>query len=195
MTIHFYTLSAALLLILAIVAILYYVVFPVIGAFLFAKQLRPRKPKLEVPTTPQIGWWSHQKLLTIDRFEVNVLEGKLNLLNKSALLSYTITGTLAGENGWQPHIQRLHVAQRFSDGYQQIGQPSFSTDKMSDEAPHAIIDLTPIVSTKKQKNYTGKRIPFHFTNELPFTSFKWGENRIRFKCGMHWQDIVLHQSK
>ena len=41
----------------------------------------PRRPKLEIPVTYNISWWSNPKALTIDSLKIDIIESKLNLFN------------------------------------------------------------------------------------------------------------------
>ena len=66
----------------------------------------PRNPKMEVPITYNISWWSYQEDLTIENLEVNIIESKLNLFNSKSLISYTIKGKL---NHSALKVQRLLI--------------------------------------------------------------------------------------
>lgn len=57
----------------------------------------PRKPKLEIPVTYNIGWWSDQKALIVDSLQIDILESKLNLFNSKSLISYKVGGQLKYE--------------------------------------------------------------------------------------------------
>ena len=46
----------------------------------------PRKPKIEIPVTYNIGWWSYQDDLIIDSLKVEIVESELNLFNSKSLL-------------------------------------------------------------------------------------------------------------
>ena len=53
----------------------------------------PRNPRIEIPITYNIGWWSNQNGLTIENLEIEIVESKLNLFNSKSLISYKINGT------------------------------------------------------------------------------------------------------
>jgi hypothetical protein len=141
----------------------------------------PRKPKLEIPVTYNIGWWSDQKALTVDSLQVDIIESKLNLFNSKSLISYKVSGLLNYEGHWQPTISEVHISERIN----------LDTTIHCDR----IIEITPIIEDKENKNAKGGSDKFEFKNEHTITSNHWGINRIKFICGQKEQTIELRQSK
>lgn len=141
----------------------------------------PRKPKIEIPETYNIGWWSDQKALTVDSLQVDILESKLNLFNSKSLISYKVSGQLNYEGHWQPIIKEVHISERIN----------LDTTLRCDR----IIEITPVVEDKENKNSNGGSDKFEFRNEHTITSNHWGINRIKFICGQKEQIIELRQSK
>lgn len=143
--------------------------------------MEPRKPRLEIPVTYNIGWWSDQKALSVDSLQVDILESKLNLFNSKSLISYKISGHLNYEGHWQPIIEEVHISERIN----------LDTTLNCDR----IIEITPIIEDKENKNTNGGSDKFEFKNEHTITSSHWGINRIKIICGQKEQTIELRQSK
>lgn len=141
----------------------------------------PRKPKLELPVTYNIGWWSGQKALTVDSLHIDIIESKLNLFNSKSLISYRVSGKLNYEGHWQPIIEEVHISERLN----------LDTTLRCDR----IIEITPVIEDKENKNANGGSDKFEFRNEHTITSNHWGINRIKFICGQKEQIIELRQMK
>jgi len=164
----------------------------IISSFLFA-DLYPREPKNQIEVVNDIGWWANQKELRIVDFSVKVIESKLNLFNAFSLISYTIKGELKGNNNWRPFIGNVHASERFIRIYNRELHPYL--DKDTAKIPEAMIEITPVVRTKEDKNYKGESVMFQFTNELKLESFHFGNNWIRFQCDSLERDLILQQFK
>lgn len=134
-----------------------------------------RKPKLELPVTYNIGWWSGQKALTVDSLHIDIIESKLNLFNSKSLISYRVSGKLNYEGHWQPIIEEVHISERLN----------LDTTLRCDR----------IIEDKENKNANGGSDKFEFRNEHTITSNHWGINRIKFICGQKEQIIELRQMK
>ena len=141
----------------------------------------PRRPKFELPITYSIGWWSNQKSLSIDSLQIEIVESKLNLFNSKSLISYKVSGQLTFEGHWQPIIKEVHISERIN----------VDTTLRCDR----IIEITPIVTSKENKNINGGSDKFEFRNEHTITSNHWGINVIKFICGQKEQTIELRQTK
>ena len=141
----------------------------------------PRRPKKQIETTYEIGWWAHQRDLSVAQFSVNIIDSRLNLFNNKSLLSYTIGGTLTGTKSWKPYLNKIHLSERYVN---------FGTDSVQ-----GIIEITPVISVKENNAYEGEALPFHVTNELIIESSSWGKNKFLFKCVDHETDIELTQRK
>ena len=141
----------------------------------------PRLPKLAIPITYNIGWWSYQKAVSIDSLKVDIVESKLNLFNSKSLISYTVIGHLSYEGHWQPTIQEVHISERIN----------LDTNLHCDR----IIEITPVINDKENKQVNGGSEKFEFKNEHTITSSHWGANRIKFICGPKEQTIELWQNK
>lgn len=144
----------------------------------------PGNPKIEIPETHSIGWWSNQEALNVDAFEVDIIESNLNMFNTESLISYRIIGHLSYKKGRRPLIKEIHLSERFLTD---IGD--------STETPKALIEITPIIETIDDDSYDGEKIKFDITNEKIINSFHWGDNQLRFKCLNHTNDIKLSQQK
>jgi hypothetical protein len=141
----------------------------------------PRKPILEIPVTYNIGWWSDQKALYIDSLKIDIIESRLNLFNSKSLIAYKVFGHLKHEGHWQPIIKEVHISERIN----------LDTTLHCDR----IIEITPVIDDKENKNVNGETANFEFKNEHIITSNQWGINRIKFICGQKYQTIELQQSK
>ncbi len=142
----------------------------------------PRKPKLELPVTYNIGWWPFQDSLKIDSIKVVVVESNLNLFNSKSLISYEVFGSLRNQKRSEPLIEKVHLSERFEFD---------SLNKCSGR----IVEITPIVSTDENEEYKGQWKPFRFKNEHLITSADWGINKIKFVCGGQIQNVELRQDK
>ena len=131
-----------------------------------------KKPKLKMPVIHTLGWWSHQDILKLESFNVEVIKGNLNLFNSQAIVAYTISG--------MPHVEEIFISERFN------------TDKNLDF--DRIVEIIPIVKVRQLKKYPGIE-KFNFTNEHIINSTHWGPNKIKFICGEFEQIVVLNQSK
>ena len=143
--------------------------------------IEPRKPKLEIPVTYNIGWWSDQKALTVDSLKIDIIESRLSLFNSKSLISYKVIGKLEYKGYWKPIIEEVHISERINH----------------DTILHCdrIIEITPIVSEKENKKVKGGTGKFEFKNEHIINSNHWGVNRIKFICCQKEQIIELKQFK
>ena len=141
----------------------------------------PRRPRLEIPVTYNIGWWSDQKSLSVDSLTINIIESKINLFNSKSLISYKVGGYLTYQGHRQPIIKEVHISERIN----------------LDTALHCdrIIEITPVINDKSNDNVNGGTDKFEFKNEHIITSNHWGINRIKFICGLKQQTIELRQVK
>ncbi|WP_188051740.1 hypothetical protein [Flavobacterium sp. GP15] len=140
----------------------------------------PRKPKIEIPVTYNIGWWSYQDDLTIDSLKIEIIESKLNLFNSKSLVSYSIYGKMKFDDGhWEPKIESVHLSERIE----------------KDSLKNRIIEITPIISVSEKDNEKGGFKKFNFKNEHTIISNGWGNNIIKFICGNKEQIIRLQQTK
>ena len=141
----------------------------------------PRKPKIEIPITYNVSWWSYQEDLTIEDLKVDIVESKLNLFNSKSLISYKIKGEIKYDGHWKPYIKEVHISERINkDSFQNINR---------------IIELTPIVKVENDENANGGIKKFEFKNEHMITSGNWGLNRIKVICGNKEVIIELQQRK
>ena len=141
----------------------------------------PRHPKIVVPVTYNVSWWSYQEDLIIESLEVNIIESKLHLFNSKSLISYTIKGKIKYDSHWKPSIKEIHISERINrDSTQNINR---------------IIELTPIVKVEKDENTNGGIKEFELINEHMITSGNWGLNRIKIICGNKETIIELQQRK
>ncbi|MCX2680147.1 hypothetical protein OOZ15_09370 [Galbibacter sp. EGI 63066] len=150
---------------------------------MFKKKLskKTRKPKIEIPETFRVGWWSNQEKLIIEGFSVEIIQSELNLFNNKSLISYTINGKIKPDGDWVSYVKEIHISERLNK----------NTTPNCDR----IIELTPIVAVKKGKKMNGAVEKFKFTNEYIITSGHWGVNRIKLVCGTKEQTIELKQTK
>jgi len=169
----------------------YYFTIPkAILKILFAE---PRKPKLEIVETNDIGWWPHQECLKIDSFQVEFVESELNLFNSKSLIKYTVKGKLSHKDSWRPYINHIHPSHRFLRRHDTNIHPYLGKDTIN--TPEAMIEISPVIKVKNDDKYKGEEIPFEFTNEIKLESFHWGQNWIRFQCYDKWDDLVFMQMK
>ncbi len=141
----------------------------------------PRRPKLEIPVTYNVGWWSSQEALSIDSLNIEIVESKLNLFNSKSLISYRVSGKLTYEGHWKAIIDEVHISERIN----------FDTTLNCDR----IIEITPVIDDIKDEKANGGIDRFEFKNEHTIVSNHWGINRIKFICGQKEQTIELRQSK
>lgn len=179
--------------ILSIILIIGFVFGERIILSLFFKNLHPREPKNQIEETYKIGWWGYQDSLKINFFRVEVIESNLNMFNTYSLVKYTVQGEMKWKNGWKPFIENVHISERFIRKFRR-GINSF-LNKDTLKTPAAIFEITPIVNTRKDKDYKAETIKFEFTNELKIQSFHWGNNLIRLQCDSLKTDIILKQTK
>lgn len=144
----------------------------------FFKSQQPKEPKIEVPITYNIGWWSHQNLLIVDNFSVEISDSRLNLFNSKSIIAYTVSGKLKVKKGWKPYIKEVHISERV-DTSKSLG---------------ILIEITPIVGLEKVEDDIGEQ-SFEFTNEHQVSSRFWGDNSFRFFCGRFEKDIEVFQRK
>ncbi|HSR37966.1 MAG TPA: hypothetical protein VLL95_03550 [Phnomibacter sp.] len=169
--------------------ILLILIIAIIGFYLYLTDFgrknilstEPRRPKLEIPVTYNIGWWSDQKALSIDSLSIDIVESKLNLFNSKSLIAYTVIGTLTYKGHWQPEIDAIHISERLN----------LDTTLHCDR----IIEITPVIKDKSNDKVNGGTDKFEFRNEHTITSNHWGINRIKFICGNKEKTIELRQSK
>lgn len=140
----------------------------------------PKKAKCEVKEVHKLGWWSKNPNMKIESFEVKVIGDNLNLFNNIAMISYTITGTMKSNKGWEPYIGEVHVSEQYEGG---------------DTSQVAVHTFTPVMHTKSSKSYAGGEKKFSFTNQHTVSSYRWGANRFRFVCGDFQTEITLQQQK
>lgn len=141
----------------------------------------PREPRYEIPITYNVGWWSYQDQMKIESFGVKMIENNLNLFNSKSLMSYEIKGEINYSGHWKPYIHEVHISERIT------------TDSTSHH--HRIIEITPIVKTKKDKEKKGGIVKFDFKNEHTITSGGWGNNKIKIKCLDKEETIEFKQIK
>lgn len=172
--------------ILAIVILSIFLFF--VGAYLYLTDFgrkgilsnEPRKPKIEIPVTYTIGWWSYQDDLVIDSLKIKIIESKLNLFNSKSLISYSVYGKMKIDNSyWEPNIKEIHLSERIEN------------DSLRDR----IIEITPIISVTEIDNKKDGLKKFKFTNEHTIISNGWGNNTLKFICGDKEQIIKLQQRK
>ncbi|MBN8836383.1 MAG: hypothetical protein J0I09_03940 [Sphingobacteriia bacterium] len=169
--------------------ILLILVLTIVGYYLYLTDFgrkgilstEPRRPKLEIPVTYNIGWWSDQKSLSIDSLSIDIVESKLNLFNSKSLIAYKVSGHLTYKGHWQPQIESVHISERIN----------LDTTLGCDR----IIEITPVIKDKSNDNVNGGTDKFEFKNEHTITSNHWGVNRIKFICGLKQQTIELWQRK
>jgi len=141
----------------------------------------PDNPRIEIPITYNVSWWSYQEDLAVEDFQADIVESKLNLFNSKSLISYKIKGKIKYDGHWKPNIKEVHISERINKD---------STLNIS-----RIIELTPIVEVKNDENANGGIEDFEFTNEHMITSQNWGLNRIKIICGNKETIIELQQRK
>ena len=141
----------------------------------------PRNPKIQIPVTYNVSWWSNQEDLFIDDLQVNIVESKLNLFNSKSLISYRINGRIKYDGHWKPYIKEVHISERIN--------------KDSTQNINRIIELTPIVNVKNNESVNGGIEKFDFKNEHMIISGNWGLNRIKVICGNKEAIIELQQRK
>ena len=141
----------------------------------------PRNPRLEIPVTYNIGWWSDQKALSIDSLKIDIVESQLSLFNSKSLVEYKVFGHLKYEGQWQPIIKEVHISERIN----------------LDTTLHCerIIEITPVIMNKENSKVHVATNKFEFKNEHTITSNQWGINRIKFICGQMEETIEIQQFK
>jgi hypothetical protein len=147
----------------------------------FSGCFSPKKAKCEVKEVHKLGWWTKNANMHIESFEVKVVENNLSLFNTVAKISYTISGTMRSNAGFEAFISEVHVSEHYEN-----------KDSANQVAVHA---FTPVMSTQSKKKAPGGETKFSFTNEHTVQSYKWGENRFRFVCGDFVTEIKLQQNK
>lgn len=149
--------------------------------FVFTGCFGPKKAKTEVKEVHKLGWWSKNANMKIESFEVKIVESNLNLFNSTSKISYTISGTMKSNAGWEPYIGEVHVSEQYeqADSAKQVSVHTF----------------TPVMHTKSNKKHDGGETKFKFTNEHTVSSYKWGENKFRLVCGDFVTELVLFQKK
>jgi len=167
-----------------ILGIIILIIAPIIGGvYLYLTDFgrEPSNPRIEIPITYNIGWWTNQNKLTIENLDIEIIESKLNLFNSKSLISYRINGEIKFEGNWKPSIKEIHISERIN--------------RDTTQTYNRIIELTPIVKVKNDENVNGGVEKFDFTNEHIITSGNWGMNRIKFVCGAKEIEIELRQTK
>jgi len=163
------------------------VILFIVGYYLYLSNFgskgifEPRNPRLKIPITYNIGWWSDQKALTVDSLKIEIIESRLSLFNSKSLIEYKVSGHLKYTGHWQPKIKEVHISERMNP------DTTLHCDR--------IIEITPVVEVKENKKATGGTDKFEFRNEHTITSNHWGINRIKFICGQKEKTIELHQFK
>ena len=141
----------------------------------------PGYPRIEIPVTYNIGWWSYQKALNIDSLKIDIIESRLSLFNSKSLIAYKVFGHLKYTGNWQPIIEEVHISERINR------DTTLNCDR--------IIEITPVIKVKENKKNNGGTDKFEFKNEHVITSNHWGINRIKFICGQKEKTIELRQVK
>jgi len=141
----------------------------------------PRNPRLEIPVTYNIGWWSNQKALNIDSFKIDIVESRLSLFNSKSLIAYKVFGHLKYEGHWQPKVNEVHISERIN----------LDTTLHCDR----IIEIAPVIKVSENNKVNGGIDKFEFKNEHIITSNHYGINRIKFICGQQEKIIELKQVK
>ncbi len=158
----------------------YFVVAVFLVSF-FCGCFGPKKAKTEVKEVHKLGWWTKNPNMKIESFTVKIVENNLNLLNTTAKISYTITGTMKTNVGYEPSIGEVHVSEQYEN-----------KDSANMVAVHI---FTPVMSTKSSKKAKGGETKFSFTNEHTVSAYRWGQNKFRFVCGDFVTEINLEQKK
>ena len=182
-----------LLSILVLILILFFIFSKSIISQIAFGEFHPREPKNEIKETYNIGWWSYQETMQVEKFSVEIIESKLNLFNSTSLIRYTVQGELKQTGNWKLYVSAVHISERFIRRYNQKLHPYLDKDTV--QAPEAIIEITPVIVEKEDKKFKGEKIPFKFTNELKIVSFHWGNNKVRIQCCDLQKDIILQQRK
>jgi len=162
------------------------IVFLLIGIYLYLVRIgvlrkELKTPNYEIPITYNIGWWSYQKGLTIDEFDIKIKESNLNLFNSKSLISYKIKGKIKHKQEWKPEIKEVHISERIN--------------KDTTQNYSRIIEITPVVKVVNDRNLKKGVKKFEFKNEHIITSANWGDNYILFKCYDKEKIIMLCQKK
>lgn len=141
----------------------------------------PKKAKCEVKEVYKLEWWTKNANMRVESFEVKVIESNLTLFNTTAKISYTITGTMKSNPGWEPSIGSVHVSEQYEN-----------KDSANQVAVHT---FTPVMETKQNKKSRGGETKFSFTNEHTVHSYRWGPNRFRFVCEDFVTELTIDQRK
>ena len=141
----------------------------------------PKKAKCDVKEVYKLDWWTKNANMRVESFEVKVIESNLNLFNHTAKVSYTITGTMKANAGFEPSISMVHVSEQYEN-----------RDSANMVAVHT---FTPVMATTSNKKAKGGETKFTFTNEHTVNTYRWGQNKIRFVCGDFVTEINLDQKK
>lgn len=141
----------------------------------------PRRPKLEIPVTYNIGWWPDNNRLTIDSLKIDIIESNLNLFNSKSLISYKVSMSFDDVANFKPVVYQVHLSERINN------DTTLNCDR--------IIEITPVMMLKENKKLKGVTCTFEFKNEYLLSSNQWGSNRIKFICGQQERIIELHQRK
>lgn len=158
-----------------------YFILAIATLFVFSGCFGPKKAKCEVKEIHKLGWWSKNANMRIESFEVKVIENSLSMFNTTAKVSYTITGTMKTNPGWEPSIGSVHVSEQYEN--------RDSTNMIS------VHTFTPVMETTGKKKHPGGETKFKFTNEHTVSTYRWGQNRFRFVCGDFVTEINLDQKK
>jgi hypothetical protein len=147
----------------------------------FSGCFSPKKAKCEVKETYKLDWWTKNANMRVESFEVKVIESNLNLFNHTAKISYTISGTMKTNPGWEPEIGTVHVSEQYEN-----------RDSANMIAVHT---FTPVMETHSNKKAKGGETKFRFTNEHTVSTYRWGQNKFRFVCGDFVTEVNLDQKK
>lgn len=139
-------------------------------------------PKSDVKFTSKVGWWPYQKELKITSLEVDVVDSHLNLFNSKSLIRMKIKGSMKGQNGWCPKVDKVHISERV------VHAGNF-------ENSLAEITVTPVIHVKEDKGYHSEILSFNLTQEIQTESMGWGSNTYQFYCGSKKSKLKLHQRK
>lgn len=147
--------------------------------YLYSLEYR-RKPKINTPISYKIDWWGYQDGLTIDSFELEIVESKLNLFNNKAIIKYKIEGKMKLHKVLKPYIENIYINERF-------------IERDGEKVVELIVQ--PIVSQRNDKKYGGETIHFEVENEHLLNTYRWGKNHYIFRCLDFKRELVLQQSK
>lgn len=155
------------------------------GAAIFAGSgclgTRVHKPRSDVPVIANIGSWPYQKDLRVDDLAVTVVDARLNLFNKHALVRFQLKGRIAYRKGWRPFIKEVQISQRLA------GDPT--------TRPYGDFALVPVVGVEQDERYAGEDVQFDVKVEQLVESLDWGSNHYVVVAGNKQAEFDLQQRK